>query len=140
MPETGIRESTCCSPSCLVQTCVLRLWLNSLAPGLTGRAVHFVVLREEYLKGKRNRIAPSYHAAITQLSGVRSAPVGTRVKASAGGTCSLSTVVSLHPLRGGTGKSNLTVHLASRLVQWGKRIAMVATDIQSPGIHALFRS
>jgi len=139
MPETGIIELTCFSPSCFVHTCVLRLLLNNLPPG-TGRAVHFLLMIEEYLKGKRNRIAPTYHAAITQLSGVRSAPVGTRVKASAGGTCSLSTVVSLHPLRGGTGESNLTAHLASRLVQWGKRIAMVATDIQSPGIHALFRS
>jgi len=50
----------------------------------------------------------------------------------------MSTVVSIHSFRGGKGESNLTTNLASSLVQRGKRIAMVATDIQSPGIHALF--
>ena len=29
---------------------------------------HFLSMTEEYLKGKRKRIAPTYHAAIAQLS------------------------------------------------------------------------
>jgi len=50
----------------------------------------------------------------------------------------MSTIVSIHSFRGGTCKSNLTANLASSLVQQGKRVAMVDTDIQSPGIHVLF--
>src|SRR5579862_9497111 len=50
----------------------------------------------------------------------------------------MSTIVSIHSFRGGTGKSNLTANLASMLVQHGKRVAMIDTDIQSPGIHVLF--
>jgi MinD-like ATPase involved in chromosome partitioning or flagellar assembly len=50
----------------------------------------------------------------------------------------MSTIVSIHSFRGGTGKSNLTANLASSMVQRGKRVAMVDTDIQSPGIHVLF--
>ena len=50
----------------------------------------------------------------------------------------MSTIVSIHSYRGGTGKSNLTANLASSLVQQGKRVAIVDTDIQSPGLHALF--
>jgi len=49
----------------------------------------------------------------------------------------MSTIVSIHSFRGGTGKSNLTANLASSLIQQGKRVAMVDTDIQSPGIHVL---
>ena len=50
----------------------------------------------------------------------------------------MSTIVSIHSYRGGTGKSNLTANLASSLVQQGKRVAVVDTDIQSPGLHVLF--
>src|SRR3989442_5064265 len=50
----------------------------------------------------------------------------------------MSTIVSIHSYRGGTGKSNLTANLASSLVQQGKRVAIVDTDIQSPGLHVLF--
>jgi hypothetical protein len=31
-------------------------------------AAHFLLMTEEYLKGKGKRIAPTYHAAITQQS------------------------------------------------------------------------
>ena len=47
-------------------------------------------------------------------------------------------IVSIHSYRGGTGKSNLIANLASSLVQQGKRVALVDTDIQSPGLHVLF--
>jgi MinD-like ATPase involved in chromosome partitioning or flagellar assembly len=50
----------------------------------------------------------------------------------------MSTIVSIHSYRGGTGKSNLTANLASNVVQQGKRVAIVDTDLQSPGLHVLF--
>ena len=50
----------------------------------------------------------------------------------------MPTIISVHSYRGGTGKSNLTANLASCLVQQGKRVAIVDTDIQSPGLHVLF--
>jgi MinD-like ATPase involved in chromosome partitioning or flagellar assembly len=50
----------------------------------------------------------------------------------------MSTIVSLHSFRGGTGKSNLIANLACSIVQRGKRVAIVDTDVQSPGLHVLF--
>jgi septum site-determining protein MinD len=47
-------------------------------------------------------------------------------------------IVSIHSFRGGTGKSNLTANLASLVALAGKRVAVVDTDIQSPGIHMPF--
>lgn len=47
-------------------------------------------------------------------------------------------IVSVHSFRGGTGKSNLTANLAATLAEKGKRVGIVDTDIQSPGIHVLF--
>ena len=47
-------------------------------------------------------------------------------------------VISIHSYRGGTGKSNLTANLAVSLAATGRRVAVVDTDIQSPGIHLLF--
>jgi MinD-like ATPase involved in chromosome partitioning or flagellar assembly len=47
-------------------------------------------------------------------------------------------VISVHSFRGGTGKSNLTANLAVLTASKGNRVAIVDTDIQSPGIHVLF--
>jgi septum site-determining protein MinD len=47
-------------------------------------------------------------------------------------------IISLHSFRGGTGKSNATANLAALLAQQGKRVCVIDTDIQSPGIHVLF--
>lgn len=47
-------------------------------------------------------------------------------------------IVSTHSYRGGTGKSNLTANLATAVALTGKRVGVVDTDIQSPGIHVLF--
>ncbi len=47
-------------------------------------------------------------------------------------------VISVHSFRGGTGKSNFTANLAVITAMKGKRVAIVDTDIQSPGIHVLF--
>lgn len=50
----------------------------------------------------------------------------------------MSKIVSVHSFRGGTGKSNLTSNLAATVARQGRRVAMIDTDIQSPGIHVLF--
>ena len=47
-------------------------------------------------------------------------------------------VISVHSFRGGTGKSNTTANLAAILASQGKRVGVVDTDIQSPGIHVIF--
>jgi septum site-determining protein MinD len=47
-------------------------------------------------------------------------------------------IISVHSYRGGTGKSNTTANLAALLALAGRRVAVVDTDIQSPGIHILF--
>lgn len=47
--------------------------------------------------------------------------------------------ISIHSFRGGTGKSNTTANLACLLAQKGHRVGVVDTDIQSPGIHVLFK-
>ena len=46
--------------------------------------------------------------------------------------------VSVHSYRGGTGKSNTVANLATLLAAEGKRVGVIDTDIQSPGIHILF--
>lgn len=51
----------------------------------------------------------------------------------------MAKVVSVHSFRGGTGKSNTTANLAALLAQKGLRVAVVDTDIQSPGIYVLLR-
>ncbi|MEN9218189.1 MAG: MinD/ParA family protein [Gloeomargarita sp. DG_2_bins_126] len=50
----------------------------------------------------------------------------------------MSQIISVHSFRGGTGKSNLTANLAVTIAQSGRRVGIVDTDIQSPGIHAIF--
>jgi septum site-determining protein MinD len=47
-------------------------------------------------------------------------------------------IVSIHSFRGGTGKSNTTANLAAQIALREKRVGVVDTDIQSPGIHVLF--
>ncbi|MBN2145781.1 MAG: MinD/ParA family protein [Anaerolineales bacterium] len=50
----------------------------------------------------------------------------------------MPSIVSIHSFRGGTGKSNLTSNLASQVAMAGKRVGVIDTDINSPGIHVLF--
>lgn len=50
----------------------------------------------------------------------------------------MPTIVSIHSFRGGTGKSNTIANLAALLALDGKRVGVIDTDIQSPGIHVLF--
>ncbi|MBX3436048.1 MAG: MinD/ParA family protein [Planctomycetaceae bacterium] len=51
----------------------------------------------------------------------------------------MAKIVSVHSFRGGTGKSNTTANLAVLIARAGYRVAIVDTDIQSPGIHVLFQ-
>jgi MinD-like ATPase involved in chromosome partitioning or flagellar assembly len=50
----------------------------------------------------------------------------------------VATIISIHSFRGGTGKSNLTANVAALLALEGRRVGVIDTDIQSPGIHILF--
>ena len=51
----------------------------------------------------------------------------------------MAKIVSIHSFRGGTGKSNITANVAAQFAQRGKRVGVIDTDIQSPGIHVLFQ-
>lgn len=50
----------------------------------------------------------------------------------------MAQIASIHSFRGGTGKSNITANLAAQLARRGQRVAIVDTDINSPGIHVIF--
>ncbi|MBI4861737.1 MAG: MinD/ParA family protein [Candidatus Riflebacteria bacterium] len=47
-------------------------------------------------------------------------------------------IITIHSFRGGTGKSNVCANLAAVLARAGKRVAIIDTDVQSPGVHLLF--
>ncbi|MBX3084218.1 MAG: MinD/ParA family protein [Anaerolineae bacterium] len=49
----------------------------------------------------------------------------------------MSKIISIHSFRGGTGKSNTSANLSTLLAMDGKRVCVVDTDINSPGIHVL---
>lgn len=51
----------------------------------------------------------------------------------------MAKIISIHSFRGGTGKSNTTANIAALLAADGAKVGIVDTDIQSPGIHVLFR-
>ncbi|MBZ0309408.1 MAG: MinD/ParA family protein [Anaerolineae bacterium] len=46
-------------------------------------------------------------------------------------------IISIHSFRGGTGKSNTSANVAALIAARGRRVGVVDTDIQSPGIHVL---
>jgi septum site-determining protein MinD len=50
----------------------------------------------------------------------------------------MAKTIAIHSFRGGTGKSNMTANIATATALTGKRVAVIDTDIQSPGIHVLF--
>jgi MinD-like ATPase involved in chromosome partitioning or flagellar assembly len=47
-------------------------------------------------------------------------------------------IISIHSFRGGVGKSNVVANLAATMALQGKKVGIVDTDIQSPGIHVIF--
>jgi MinD-like ATPase involved in chromosome partitioning or flagellar assembly len=50
----------------------------------------------------------------------------------------MAKIISIHSFRGGTGKSNITANVSAQIAARGKRVGVIDTDIQSPGIHVLF--
>jgi septum site-determining protein MinD len=50
----------------------------------------------------------------------------------------MAQIISIHSFRGGTGKSHTAANVATVLAAEGRRVCVVDTDIQSPGIHVLF--
>lgn len=50
----------------------------------------------------------------------------------------MAKIVAIHSFRGGTGKSNTTANLVTAIAASGQRVAIIDSDIQSPGIHVLF--
>ncbi len=50
----------------------------------------------------------------------------------------MAKIISVHSFRGGTGKSNTTANIATLLAAEGKRVGVVDTDVQSPGLHVIF--
>ena len=50
----------------------------------------------------------------------------------------MALIVSIHSFRGGTGKSNITANVAAQFALADKRVGIIDTDIQSPGIHVPF--
>jgi septum site-determining protein MinD len=50
----------------------------------------------------------------------------------------MAKIVSVHSYRGGTGKSNLVANLATSVALQGKRVAVIDTDLHSPGVNVLF--
>jgi MinD-like ATPase involved in chromosome partitioning or flagellar assembly len=50
----------------------------------------------------------------------------------------MAKILSIHSFRGGTGKSNIVANIAVVLAMQGRRVGVIDTDIQSPGIHVLF--
>ncbi len=51
---------------------------------------------------------------------------------------SMGHIISVHSYRGGTGKSNIAANLAYLTAKRGHRVAVLDTDLQSPGVHLLF--
>jgi MinD-like ATPase involved in chromosome partitioning or flagellar assembly len=50
----------------------------------------------------------------------------------------MAKIISIHSFRGGTGKSNTLANVAALLAAEGRRVGVIDTDVQSPGIHVLF--
>jgi septum site-determining protein MinD len=50
----------------------------------------------------------------------------------------MARIVAMHSYRGGTGKSQTAANLAVLLASRGLRVALVDTDVQTPGVHVLF--
>lgn len=84
-----------------------------------------------------------YRASLSHLALESEVPPLQRVKKpekfEALGDDRTSKVIVVHSYRGGTGKSNLTSNLAVSLAHQGHRVGIIDTDLQSPGIHTLFR-
>jgi MinD-like ATPase involved in chromosome partitioning or flagellar assembly len=50
----------------------------------------------------------------------------------------MAKIISIHSFRRGTGKTNILVSLAARMVARGLRVGVVDGDLQSPSLHVLY--
>jgi MinD-like ATPase involved in chromosome partitioning or flagellar assembly len=50
----------------------------------------------------------------------------------------MTQIIAVHSFRGGTGKSNSLANIAASIALEGRRVGIIDTDIQSPGIHVIF--
>jgi MinD-like ATPase involved in chromosome partitioning or flagellar assembly len=50
----------------------------------------------------------------------------------------MNKIITFHSFRRGTGKTSLVANIATLLALEGRRVAIMDTDIQSPGMHVLF--
>jgi MinD-like ATPase involved in chromosome partitioning or flagellar assembly len=50
----------------------------------------------------------------------------------------MAEIIAVHSFRGGTGKSNSIANLAALIAIQGRRVGIIDTDIQSPGIHVIW--
>jgi MinD-like ATPase involved in chromosome partitioning or flagellar assembly/CheY-like chemotaxis protein len=86
----------------------------------------------------RSSAYPSLHPTPPQSHRSLSPVVKQVDPAAANSNVNTGKIIAVHSFRGGTGKSNLTSNLAVSMAKQGKRVAIIDTDLQSPGIHVLF--
>ena len=51
----------------------------------------------------------------------------------------MAQIVSVYSYRGGTGKTNIISNLGAIVASYGNRVCIVDTDVQSPGVHVVFK-
>jgi MinD-like ATPase involved in chromosome partitioning or flagellar assembly len=68
----------------------------------------------------------------------RNSPARSASPTTEGRSQRMGKIVSIHSYRGGTGKSNISANLAYLAARAGKRVAVLDSDLQAPGVHLLF--
>jgi septum site-determining protein MinD len=71
-------------------------------------------------------------------SAARSSPARPASPTTGGRSQRMGRIVSIHSYRGGTGKSNISANLAYLAARAGRRVAVLDSDLQAPGVHLLF--
>lgn len=105
---------------------------------------HFQQLQKRSKSGSdianlyRSSPYPSLNPAPPRSDRALSPVVNHVDSAAASSNANTGKIIAVHSFRGGTGKSNLTSNLALSMARQGKRVAIIDTDLQSPGIHVLF--
>lgn len=126
---------------------LLQTSINEHKQGLVADIVatdHFQQLQKRTKSGSdianlyRSSPYPSLHPAPPQSHHALSPVVNQVDPTAANSNVNAGQIIAVHSFRGGTGKSNLTSNLALSMTKQGKRVAIIDTDLQSPGIHVLF--
>jgi len=71
-------------------------------------------------------------------SAARNSPARSASPTTGGRSQRMGRIISIHSYRGGTGKSNISANLAYLAALAGKRVAVLDSDLQAPGVHLLF--